>query len=76
MAYLRYEQIVDINWTKIQTTSQNAFTTLTNATTQISNQIGNVTHSNNYAMAALAISNFIPLNGSIAMGFVVGFLKG
>jgi uncharacterized membrane protein (Fun14 family) len=77
LAYLQYQQIVNINWDKLQATSQNAVTTLTNATTQISNQIGNVTHSNNHSTAALAISNFaVQLTGSIAMGFAVGFMKG
>jgi len=77
LAYLQYQQIVNINWNKLQATSQNAVTTLTNTTIQISNQIGNVTHNNNHANAALTTSNFgIPLTGSIAMGFAVGFLKG
>ena len=77
LAYLQYQQIINVNWNKLQTTSQNAVAILTNATTQISNQIGNVTHSNNHATAALSLSKFgIPLTGSISMGFAVGFLKG
>lgn len=77
LAYLQYQQIVNINWNKLQATSENAITTLANATTQISNHISNVTESNNHATAALAISNFgIPLTGSMAMGFVVGFIRG
>src|SRR6266487_1520570 len=77
LAYLQYQQIVNINWNKLQATSQNAITTLTNATTQISNHISSATDSNNHATTALAISNLgIPLTGSMAMGFAVGFMKG
>jgi uncharacterized membrane protein (Fun14 family) len=77
LAYLQYQQIVNINWTKLQATSQNALTTITNATTQISGHISSASDSNNHAASALAISNFgIPLTGSMAMGFAVGFMKG
>ena len=77
LAYLQYQQIVKINWDRLQETSQNAVTSLENATTQISNHISNVTDSNNHTVATLAISNFgIPLTGSMAMGFAVGFMKG
>jgi len=77
LAYLEYQQIVYINWNKLQATSQNAVTMLANATTQISNHINNITDSNNHATGALAISNFgTPLTGSMAMGFAVGFMKG
>src|SRR5712692_6315737 len=58
LAYLQYQQIVNINWNKLQETSQNAVTTLANATTQISNHFSNVTDSNTHATTALAISNF------------------
>ena len=77
LAYLQYQQIVSINWERLQATSQNAVTTLANATTQISNHISNITDSSNHAIAALDISNIgIPLTGSMAMGFAVGFMKG
>ena len=35
LAYLEYQQIIAINWNKLQQASQNTVTTLTNATTQI-----------------------------------------
>jgi uncharacterized membrane protein (Fun14 family) len=77
LAYLQYQQIVNINWERLQATSQNAVTTLANATTQISNHISNVTDSNSHTTSTLAISNFgIPLTGSMAMGLAVGFMKG
>jgi uncharacterized membrane protein (Fun14 family) len=77
LVYLQYQQIVNINWNKLQATSQNAATILANTTTQISNHINNISNSNNHATNSLAISNFgIPLTGSMAMGFAVGFMKG
>jgi uncharacterized membrane protein (Fun14 family) len=77
LAYLQYQQIVKINWDRLQETSQNAVTSLENATTQISNHISNVTGSNNHATATITISNFgIPLTGSMAFGFAIGFMKG
>jgi len=77
LAYLQYQQIVNINWNNLQATSQNAVTALTNATTQISGHLSNATDSNNHTNTAIAISNFgIPLTGSMAMGFAVGFMKG
>ena len=77
LAYLQYQQIVNINWNKLQETSQNAVTTLSNATTQISSHISNVTDSNNHTTTALTISDFdIPLTGSMAAGFAVGFMRG
>src|SRR5216684_7388479 len=76
LAYLQYQQIVNINWNKLQATSQNTVTMLANATTQISNHLSNITGSNNHS-TDLAISNLgIPLTGSMAMGFAIGFMKG
>ena len=70
LAYLQYLQIININWNKLQGTSQNAVTSLADATTQISNHISNVAESNYHATPALAISDFgIPLTGSMATGF-------
>jgi uncharacterized membrane protein (Fun14 family) len=76
LAYLQYQQILNINWSKLQATSQNAITMLADTTTQISNHISNNTFVNNHT-STLAISNLgIPLTGSIAMGFAIGFMKG
>ncbi|HET7147993.1 MAG TPA: FUN14 domain-containing protein [Candidatus Nitrosopolaris sp.] len=71
VAYLQYHQIIDIKWAKFQVVSQNAFTTLANATTQIPGfNSGNNT-------TAFAFSNLvIPLTGSMSMGFAIGFMKG
>jgi uncharacterized membrane protein (Fun14 family) len=69
LAYLQYQQIVNINWQKLQAVSQNALTTLANATTQIPGF--------NSGDHTAALSNLgIPLTGSISMGFAVGFIRG
>lgn len=76
LAYLQYQQIVNINWYKLQATSQNIATMLSHATTQISNHINNITGNNNHT-TGLAIPNLgIPLTGSMAMGFAIGFMRG
>jgi uncharacterized membrane protein (Fun14 family) len=76
LAYLQYQQIVNIDWNKLQAASQNAVIILANTTTQISNHINNITESNNHT-TALAISNFgILLTESMAIGFPIGFMKG
>jgi uncharacterized membrane protein (Fun14 family) len=36
LAYLQYHQMANINWNKLQTVSEGAITTLSNAMTQIS----------------------------------------
>ncbi len=69
LAFLQYQQIVNINWNKLQIASQNAVTTLANATTQIPG-FNNGDHIS-------ALSNLgIPLTGSVSVGFTLGFLKG
>jgi len=69
LAYLQYQQIVNINWNKLQAVSQNAVTTLANATTPIPG-FNNSDH-------IAALSNLgIPLTGSVSVGFTLGFLKG
>jgi uncharacterized membrane protein (Fun14 family) len=42
LAYLQYQQIINMNWNKLQATSQN---TVANATLQLSSRIGNTTDS-------------------------------
>jgi len=67
LAYLQYQQIIDIKWTKLQIVSQNAVAKLFNAITQIPG------FSNGDQTAALAMANFsIPLTGSVSMGFAIG----
>ena len=70
LAYLQYQQIVVISWNTIPKVLRNAVSALANATAQIPGFSSDHT-------AALAMTNFgIPLTGSMAMGFAVGFMKG
>jgi uncharacterized membrane protein (Fun14 family) len=72
LVYLQYQQILNINWVKVQSASQNAVAILANAATQI-HGIGGT----NYTMATAALSDLgIPLAGSTSIGFAVGFMKG
>ena len=70
LAYLQYQQIVNINWNKVPQLSQNVVTTLANATTHIPGF-------NNGHPPDISISNFaIPLTGSMLVGFAIGFIRG
>src|SRR5438105_12786243 len=66
LAYLQYQQIVSVNWDKVQTKSQGAVATLANATTQLTNNIGNATGTS-HPTHAFETSLGIPLTGSMAM---------
>ena len=69
IAYLQYQQVLSINWTKLQVIFQNTVSILENAKTHLPG-FSNSDH-------ATALSNLgIPLTGSMSMGFVVGFMKG
>ena len=69
LAYLQYQQIIDIKWAKLQSVSQNTVTTLANATTQIPGL-------NNSDHIAVLSNLGIPLTGSMSMGLAIRFLKG
>ena len=75
LAYLQYQQIVSVNWDKVQTKSQGVVSTLANSTTQIANNIVNATGTS-HPTHGFETSLGIPLTGSMAMGFAVGFMKG
>ena len=75
LAYLQYHQIANINWNKLQTVSEGAITTLSNAIMQIQSS-GDSSHAT-AAASSLAMTSFgIPLTGSISAGFTIGFIKG
>jgi uncharacterized membrane protein (Fun14 family) len=69
------QEIAKINWDKLQSASQGAISTLANTTSQLSNSMIGHEHG---AMSTMTIAtNFgIPLTGSMATGFAIGFLKG
>ena len=75
LAYLQYHQIDNINWNKLQTVSEGAITTLSNAITQIPG-FGDSSHAAATA-SSLAMTSFgIPFTGSMSAGFSIGFMKG
>jgi uncharacterized membrane protein (Fun14 family) len=72
LAYLQYQQIASINWDKLQAISEDTLTTLANATQQIPGFDGN-----GNVPAELVMTNLgIPLTGSLAIGFTIGFMRG
>jgi uncharacterized membrane protein (Fun14 family) len=79
LTYLQYHQIAKINWSKLQTVSEGAITTLSNAIIQISGISGS-NGGDNHATAtssSLAMTSFnTPLTGSMSAGFTIGFMKG
>jgi uncharacterized membrane protein (Fun14 family) len=76
LTYLQYHQIANINWNKLQTVSEGAITTLSNAITQITGVSGDG-HAAATTASSLAMTSFgIPLTGSKSAGFTIGFIKG
>jgi uncharacterized membrane protein (Fun14 family) len=64
LAYLQYQQMVSVNWDKIEGT----ISIITNATTYTFND---------YSIEMLAMTNLgIPLTGGMSAGFAIGFMKG
>ena len=60
LMYLQQQGIVNVNWDKLQTLSQNAVSTLANA-------IGQFSHTS---------ANFaLPMTGTGAIGFAIGILR-
>jgi uncharacterized membrane protein (Fun14 family) len=77
LAYLQYHQIANVNWNKLQTVSEGAVTTLSNAIIQIPGISGDSSHAAATASSSLAMTSFgIPLTGSMSAGFTIGFMKG
>jgi uncharacterized membrane protein (Fun14 family) len=77
LAYLQYQQVASINWDKLQSLSAAAASTIVNSTTTSQVPIAGTSVSGSPTLIASAMSNFgIPLTGSMAMGFAVGFMKG
>jgi uncharacterized membrane protein (Fun14 family) len=74
LAYLQYHQITNINWDRLQVISENTLTPLVNTTQQIPGLDGNISGNN---PADLIMTNLgIPLTGSLAIGFAIGFMRG
>ena len=75
LAYLQYHQIANINWNKLQTVSEVAVTTLSNAIIQITG-FGDSSHAAATASSLATTSFGIPLTSSMSAGFTIGFMKG
>jgi uncharacterized membrane protein (Fun14 family) len=75
LAYLQYHQIASIIWNKLQTVSEDAITTLSNAITQIPG-FGDGSHAAATASSLARTSFGIPLTSSMSAGFTIGFIKG
>jgi uncharacterized membrane protein (Fun14 family) len=72
LAYLQYQHIVNINWNNLQPVSQNAALTLLNSTKFIPGLTNVSGHPTNLTMSDFGI----PLTGSMAVGFTLGFVRG
>jgi uncharacterized membrane protein (Fun14 family) len=73
LTYLQTQGIAKINWDKLQSASEGAISTLANTTSQLSNSIG---HDHGTTATAIVTNFGIPLTGSMATGFAIGFMKG
>jgi uncharacterized membrane protein (Fun14 family) len=77
LAYLKYHQIANINWNKLQQMSEGAITTVSNTITQITDISSNADGHVAASTSSLAMTSFgIPLTGSMSAGFTIGFIKG
>jgi uncharacterized membrane protein (Fun14 family) len=75
LAYLQFNQIANINWNKLQTVSEGAITTLSNAIIHIP-AFDDSSHAAATASSFAMTSFGIPLTGSMSAGFTIGFMKG
>src|ERR687889_208955 len=72
LACLQSNQIDNINWNKLQSVSEAAITTLSNAIIHIqSSGDGHAATTSSLAMTSFGI----PLTGGISAGFTIGFMK-
>jgi uncharacterized membrane protein (Fun14 family) len=72
LAYLEYQKIINVDWVRVETFSQNGITWVVDTITHISNNIG-APHT---ATSSLGISNIIPLTSSVSAGFMLGLVRG
>jgi uncharacterized membrane protein (Fun14 family) len=63
LMYFQQEGIMNVNWDKLQTVSQNAVSTLANATGQFSHTSTSIS------------STALPMTGTAALGFAIGLLR-
>jgi uncharacterized membrane protein (Fun14 family) len=72
--YLEYHKVLSIDWNKIQLSVENGLSGIVNMTN------GNIPAefpSGGDQLVSAALTNYgIPITGSLAAGFVIGFIKG
>jgi FUN14 family protein len=73
LANLQYLQITDINWNKLQGTSQNAVTFLADATIQISSHISNVAEQLSCYLSICDIRLWYTINRKYGYGICENF---
>ena len=78
LMYLEQQGILNINWDKLNVAYHDVLSTVTNTITNNSTVSGGIGGSHTAASSLLpAITNLgIPLTGSMATGFAIGFMKG
>jgi uncharacterized membrane protein (Fun14 family) len=76
LTYLQSQEILKINWDKLEFVSNNAISNLANASTQISSSLLGNDHGSTTTTMAMATNFGIPLTGSMATGLAIGFMKG
>jgi uncharacterized membrane protein (Fun14 family) len=72
LVYLQYQQIIIIDWNKLQPVSYNAALTVLNATKYVPGLTDVSGHTTNLTTYNLGI----PFTGSMAVGFTLGFVRG
>ena len=72
LAYLEYQKIINVDWVRVQSVSQNGVTWVADTLTHISNNIG----APYTATSGFEISNIISLTSSASAGFMLGMLRG
>jgi uncharacterized membrane protein (Fun14 family) len=77
LLYLEQQEIVNVNWDKLNIAYHGVLSTLTNTITNSSTVSGGVGGSPAAASLLPAITNLgIPLTSSTATGFAIGIMKG
>ena len=72
LAYLQYQQIVNIDWNKLQPVHKTLPLTVQNVTRYIPGLTNVSSHTTNLTMSTFGI----PLTACMAMGFAIGFMRG
>lgn len=78
LIYLEQQGMVNINWDKINVAYHGVLSTVTNTITNSSTATGGIGESHTAAASLLpTLTDLgIPLTGSMATGFAIGFMKG